>query len=64
MDEPLIQYSAEEARALLLENGVTAPPGLKVLADAAFLKVFSGRKADGVLWKITKVEDDRFTVEY
>lgn len=55
--------SADEARDAVLKSGVTAVPGVKTLQQAAFGKVFSGRKPDGSIWKITKVNEDEYTAE-
>ncbi len=58
-----MELSAEEALEALRAKGVTVMPGLKTLEQAAHGKVFSGRKEDGTLWKVCKVNDDRFIVD-
>lgn len=58
-----MEQSAEEALETLKLHGATVLPGPKVLQQAAHGKVFSGKKVDGGLWKVTKIDDDTFVAE-
>lgn len=55
-------FAAEEARDAVLKHGAAVVPGVKVLQQAVFGKVFSGKMPDGSIWKITKEGDDTFSV--
>jgi hypothetical protein len=55
--------SPDEAREAVEKSGATALPSAKTLKECAVGKVFSGRKPDGTIWKITRQTEDGFVVE-
>lgn len=55
--------TAAQALAEAKKNGAVVTPSLRVLDEAAHGKIFSGRTAEGVLWKIMRVNDDTYSVE-
>lgn len=55
--------SADEAREALEKSGALAVPNVNTLKNSPLKKVYSGKKADGSLWKVHRETEDGFIVE-
>lgn len=61
----ITDLTAEQALADIKKNFETAiTPSLKVLVDAGYGKVYSGRTPENGLWKIIRENEDVYSVEY